>query len=373
MYRKQSIIALSVSLLLTIIISACGSNLLQNATPTPLPTATLAPTETPTPTSTNTPTPTPTQTATATATPTFTPTPTAVGSGIGLVAFAQEFGKDSNGNPAYNIFVLDLTTKETRPLTKSEDVNISYYKPQWFSDGQKIVFMRVETSGFDWKSEIFAMDRDGSEVEKLCPAPFYKGRTNIGDNLGDQEPSISSDGQSIIFISNRHVLPYYSDYEIFQMSLDTFEIEQITGSYGTSEHPAWSPDGSQIAFMSDRDGDWEIYIMDKDGKNVKALTNNRSSDRFPSWSPDGSKIVFHSDRDGNIEIYTIDVETLEETRITKNPADDATASWSPDGAWIVFQSDRDGDNDLYITKLDGSEIINITNNSVEDIVASWGP
>ena len=63
--------------------------------------------------------------------------------------------------------------------------------------------------------------------------------------------------------------------------------------------PAWSPDGSKIAFQSNRDGNWEIYTMNADGSNQTNISNNDFDDGSPSWSPDGSKIAFNTVRDGN--------------------------------------------------------------------------
>ena len=75
--------------------------------------------------------------------------------------------------------------------------------------------------------------------------------------------------------------------------------------------PAWSPDGSRVAFSShhDRD-DWEIYVMNADGTGLTRLTESVADDRSPGWSPDGLTIVFESDRDGDWEIYVIDVPGL---------------------------------------------------------------
>ena len=77
---------------------------------------------------------------------------------------------------------------------------------------------------------------------------------------------------------------------------------------GNDTGPNWSPDGTRITFISDRDGNNEIYVMDADGSNQTNLTNNDVWDDFPNWSPDGTKIAFSSSRDGNIEIYVMDVK-----------------------------------------------------------------
>ena len=107
-----------------------------------------------------------------------------------------------------------------------------------------------------------------------------------------------------------------------------------------------------------------------------------------SWSPDGRQVVFVSNRDGNREIYSIDLETRTLVNITKNPAADVTPSWSPDGRYIAFISDRDycsvdrilPDQDcifrhgeIYVMKRDGSDVQRITNTEVSECGATWWP
>ena len=87
---------------------------------------------------------------------------------------------------------------------------------------------------------------------------------------------------------------------------------RLTDSDGFNTSPSWSPDGSRLAFVSDRDGDFEIYVMDVDGQNQTRLTDSDGFNTSPSWSPDGSRLAFVSDRDGDFEIYVMgaDVESI---------------------------------------------------------------
>lgn len=102
-------------------------------------------------------------------------------------------------------------------------------------------------------------------------------------------------------------------------------------------NPAWSPDGTKIAFHSNRDGPVEIYVMDADGSDPIRLTNSTTiyANAFatdPAWSPDGTKIAFNSDRDGPGEIYTMDADGSDPTRLTiTNPpsAYSSEPTWSP--------------------------------------------
>jgi Tol biopolymer transport system component len=355
-----------------LILSGCG--IVGGLQPTITPTVTIAPSSTPTLTYTPLPTNTPTATSTQTPSPTPTQTSTPIGGGMGMIAYTLDKETTPNSTAIADIATVKIDGTNYKNLTNNEDYKVDYLSPQWSPDGSKILFTRQTRMPSDYfKSEIFIMNADGTGIQKISPSPQYQGQTNVEDYLYDNSADWSPDAESIVFVSNRHVLLGNFDQEIYVMSMKDFKVKQLSNSRGTSEHPAWSPDNKQIAFMSDRDGDWEIYVMNVDGSGVKQLTKNKYSDRFPAWSPDGSKIIFHADRDGNIELYSINPSDLTETRLTTNPASDATASWSPDGQWIVFQSDTDGDYDLYIMKFDSTVTIRLTNNTIDEFFSDWSP
>src|SRR5829696_7351169 len=106
--------------------------------------------------------------------------------------------------------------------------------------------------------------------------------------------------------------------------------------------PAWSPDGTRIAFYSERDGNAEIYVMTSDGAGLTRLTNSKADEGYPAWSPDGRTISFDSDRDGNFDVFAMNADGTSVRPLTRHPARDVSASWSPNGGKIVFMSDRDG-------------------------------
>src|SRR5678815_4458496 len=96
----------------------------------------------------------------------------------------------------------------------------------------------------------------------------------------------------------------------------------------------------------------------------------------PAWSPNGSKIAFtrnpHDD-DGNVEIYVINADGTGQTNLTNNPALDITAAWSPDGSKLAFVSSRDGNNEIYVMNADGTDQTRLTNNSAADQEPAWTP
>ena len=154
-------------------------------------------------------------------------------------------------------------------------------------------------------------------------------------------------------------------------------LVRLTSNNAHDSAPSWSPDGSKIAFSSNRDGKRQIYVMDADGSNVKRLTNNLTDDEYPRWSPDGRKILFTSNRDGNGEIYVMDADGSNQTRLTRNTADDRAATWSPDGSRIAFSSNRDNSNpynfDIYVMDANGSNPKRIVDDPEYDADPSWSP
>jgi Tol biopolymer transport system component len=122
--------------------------------------------------------------------------------------------------------------------------------------------------------------------------------------------------------------------------------------------PAWSPDGTHIAFARFAPGrSSDLYLMRADGTQVTQLTNNGRSNYFPAWAPDGQWIAFLSQEGSNVdtaEIFTITVDTREEVQLTQNTAQEYGSSWSPDGRVIMFGSKRDGMWQIYTMQADGS-------------------
>ncbi len=117
--------------------------------------------------------------------------------------------------------------------------------------------------------------------------------------------------------------------------------------------PAWSPDGSRIAFVHYANGRGQIYAMTSDGSLWANLSSNNYCDRLPAWSPDGSKIAFVSDRDGDWEIFVMNADGTDQRQLTHSLGRDFQPVWSPDGRHIAFCRDVGGDVDIYIMDANG--------------------
>ena len=218
----------------------------------------------------------------------------------------------------------------------------------------KIAFMGDSPS---FTGAIFVVEPDGS------------GLTDLTDSLttSDANPAWSPDGTKIAFHS------WIDGYaEIFVMNADGSGRTRLTSNGNVNDQsPAWSPDGTMIAFHSLRDGNLDIYVMNADGSGESRLTTSGGWETNPAWSPDGSKIAFASDRNVNWEIYVMNADGSGQTRLTNSPTYDDGPDWSPDGSKIAFRGGID--SDIYVMNADGSGPINLTNSATFDGQPSWSP
>lgn len=182
---------------------------------------------------------------------------------------------------------------------------------------------------------IYLMNVDGAGVERLTSDP------------GDTEPAWSPDGSRIAFVRSQG-----EKYDIYVMNADGGAVTRITTD-GSSSAPAWSPDATRIAFARDVPGDQDIYVMDPDGSDVARLTDGPLLEYAPAWSPDGRSIAFsaYAGPPGPVHIYTLSADGTSRSQITNSNHDDGSPAWSPDGTSIAFVRDS---HTIFAVDPDGS-------------------
>ncbi len=226
------------------------------------------------------------------------------------------------------------------------------------SDGSQgqITYQSRSDSSDDW--DIYVMEADGSNPTQLTT-----------DMAEDTLPQFSPDGSKIAFVSDRD-----GNREIYVMDADGSNQSNLTRSSGDDWDPTWSPDGEYLAFSSFRDGDWDIYICKADGSNVTQLTTMDSAERAPSWSPDGQRIAFMSDAMGNWDIYSMASNGADMVQLTVDSSTDQYPRWSPYGQYLLWGSYRDGNMEIYVALTDGNDKRAVSLDAeADDQAGAWSP
>lgn len=178
---------------------------------------------------------------------------------------------DPNGTPTgpYQLYKINPTTKQSVHLNPSNN-NDGW--PSWTPDGKHIVFSSIPNG--QQTSDIYMMDPDGSNVRQLTHGVLGKFNSN-------QFPSVSPDGQQILFACGVHG----GESQICVMGIDGSNPVQLTQSPTYKDVPYWSPDGSKIVYSEivDNNGDQNIYTMNKDGTGQAPVTHGISEQTSPSW------------------------------------------------------------------------------------------
>ena len=268
--------------------------------------------------------------------------------GACCVASESGFAADEAPNPEPASIEIQFLSNVRQVTSGFEKAGEGYFSP----DGTQIIYQAIR-AGYPFY-QIYTQPLAGGEPKLISSG---RGRTTCSN--------FSPDGKRLLFASS-HLDPnldkteadairqaeedrksgvrrrYSWDFDayidIFESDLDGKILRQLTDAKGYDAEGAYSADGKQIAFCSDRDGDPDIYLMNVDGSDVKQLTSANGYDGGPFMSPDQKWIVFRSDREKKeyLQIYVIGVDGQNETALTASDGVNWGPYWHPTEPYIIW-------------------------------------
>jgi len=236
----------------------------------------------------------------------------------------------------WDIFLVD---EDGNNLVQLTDTSYDENEPRWSSDRKRIVY-----SGSDGR--IYIIDVGTKEFREL-PAADGGGKMT--------SPSFSPDGKKVVYV---HFKPEQAD----DTELAIFDFEhnantKFLDQFGPLSFPRWSPDDRYIVYATGHCSTdcgriiQELWIASTKGRYARQLVMTNSHCMQPVWSPEGTKIAFASDKSGNLDIWSLSLENWDLKQLTKDTHLDTSPAWSPDGRSIAFISARTGKSMVWIIDL----------------------
>ncbi len=258
-----------------------------------------------------------------------------------------------------NVYAMPVEGGERAQVTKYTD---DVHRPDLAWDNRTLAFEMV--------GRLYVADLE-APAEKPTPLPLTV-RSDFR-NSGLELRTITSGGEHVHLSPDGRQVAFSLRGDIWTMPANGGEGKQVTSGPEKDEWPRFSPDGSRIAFVSDKAGNSDVWLLDLKSGKTMPVTTARGNDFFHNWSPDGRRLVFCSERSGNREIWTVELESQQETQLTNHPAADDDPAYSPDGKLVAFDSGRDGAQAIYVMNADGSDVRRVSGGSGFFQVPSFSP
>lgn len=264
-----------------------------------------------------------------------------------------------------SIWICDYDGTNARPLTKEGDYCIT---PCFFTHKKPAQTEFLYVSYLKGPSKIYK-----SSVDNFSAEPFI----NLKGN--QMLPTISKDRTKIAFICDAA-----GRADLFVQAMHPEKgllgkpIQAYTFPGSVQASPSFSPDGKQIAFVSDKEKTPRIFIIQTPSYSEKrelpqayCITKKNRDNTCPSWSPDGKKIAYSSLTDGTRQIWIYDLDKKEETQLTFGKFHKENPCWAPNSLHIVFNTADTDSSDLYMINLIDKQPVKITQGPGRKHYPSW--
>lgn len=274
----------------------------------------------------------------------------------GIASTQIAFVSNRSGNK--EIWAMDYDGENQHQLTQLHSIALT---PRWSPDASRIAFTCYAQpgSGGVLTAQICVYS---TLTSHLISWPRFRGTNS--------SPSWSPDGSQLMFMSSMLGNP-----ELFITDTSGQHPKRLTFSNGANTSPSWNPKtGQQVAFVSDRGGIPQLYTMNLDGTDqTKINLPDMGYVIDPAWSPNGQLLAFSWRRpNGNYDLYVMEIVTRQLVELTRDSGRNERPSWAPDGRHLVFESTRTGTRQIWSMLADGTEPRQLTMQGQNES-PNWSP
>jgi tricorn protease len=268
------------------------------------------------------------------------------------------FNSDRDGH--FNLYSYGVSSGKTAQVTRSKQWDVRW--PSSDHEGRIVYEMNGELQLLDARSGKTTPISITVPDDGLARRPS---RVSAANNIESYE--LSPKGERALFSARG---------DIFTAPIEKGPTRNLTHSSGAHDKwPTWSPDGSQIAFISDLSGEEELYLAPQDGsKPAQQITNGGSAMRYqPEWSADGKRIAF-GDKDGKIWVVTLaDRKMIEIVDSSRGQIRDYV--WSPRGSYLAFSMpvSPNGNTSVYVWSAADNKVRSVTDANFNSFNPVWDP